>query len=418
MKKSIIANASLAPEGRKKLNWAAAHMPVVGIIGKEFIKDKPFKGLTVGASLHVTKETGILLQTLKAGGAKVVVCGCNPLSTQDDVAAALATEGIEVFAWRGQTSKEYYQCIADVLSFEPDITIDDGCDLISYIHTKKKNLLGKIRGGCEETTMGVNRLRAMEKDGALKYPVVAVNDAYTKHLFDNRYGTGQSSLDGILRATSILFAGKTVVVVGYGWCGRGVAVRAKGLGAQVVVCEVDPIKGLEAVMDGYMVMSINDAAKVGDIFITVTSGKHVINWDHIKQMKEGAILANAGHADKEIDVQSITKNAKKSVEIRPNTVQFTFANGRSVYVLGEGRIINLVAAEGHPSEVMDMSFATQALAARYIADNYQKLSPGVHTTPLEQDRRIAALKLKSMGIGIDTLTAAQKKYLSSWEEGT
>jgi len=418
MKQYKIKDLKLAGVGKKKIYWAWKHMPVLGAIGEEFEKEKPFKGLTIGVSLHVTKETAVLVQTFHKGGALVALCGCNPLSTQDDVAAALADEGFNVFAWRGQNHNQYYACINAVLDFEPDITIDDGCDLISFLHLKRRQLLPKIRGGCEETVMGVNRLRAMEKEGILRYPVISVNDACTKHLFDNRYGTGQSSLDGILRSTNILFAGKKVVVVGYGWCGRGVATRARGLGSQVIVCEVDPIKALESVMDGFTVMSIAEASKVGDIFITVTSNAAVISYDHIMTMKEGAILANAGHMDMEIDVATLKKKAKKATEIRPNTLEYLLANGRKIYLLGEGRIINLVGAEGHPSEVMDMSFSTQALSTQYIANHYKQMQPRVYNTTIEQDQRIASLKLKSMGITIDELTAEQKKYLSSWKEGT
>ncbi len=418
MKNYRVKNISLAQEGKKKVYWAKTHMPVVETISREFTKRKPFKGLTIAVSLHVTKDTAVLVHAIRAGGATVALCGCNPLSTQDDVAAALADDGFHVYAWRGQTNSEYYDCIHAVLDFKPDITIDDGCDLVSMVHTKRKDLLKKIRGGCEETTMGVNRLRIMEKESALKYPMIAVNDAYTKHLFDNRYGTGQSSLDGVLRATNILFSGKRIVVVGYGWCGRGTAAKARGWGANTIVCEIDPIKALEAIMDGFSVMSMNEAAKIGDVFITVTGNTNVITLKHIKSMKDGAILANAGHLDREIEVAELKKAAIKSQEIRPNNVEYTMPGGKKIYLLGEGRIINLVSAEGHPSEVMDMSFATQALSAEYINDHYKELEPKVYKTPLEQDQKIAWLKLKSMGVSIDSLTTTQKKYLTSWKEGT
>ncbi|MBI2616776.1 adenosylhomocysteinase [Candidatus Gottesmanbacteria bacterium] len=418
MKQYKVKDIKLADSGKKKIDWARDHMPVVSEITKEFSKRKPFKGLTIGASLHVTKDTAVLMYALRTGGAKVILCGCNPLSTQDDVAAALAKDDFPIFAWRGQTRFEYYTSIDFVLDHKPQITIDDGCDLVGVVHSRRKNLIPNILGGCEETAMGVNRLRVMEKEGVLKYPMIAVNDAYTKHLFDNRYGTGQSSLDGILRATNILFSGKTMVVVGYGWCGRGVTTRAKGLGSQVIVCEIDPIRALEAVMDGFGVMPISAAVRIGDIFVTVTSNKNVITYAHMLTMKDGAVLANAGHTNVEIDVETLDKRVKKRVEIRPNTVEYFLPNGKTIYVLGEGRIINLVAAEGHPSEVMDMSFATQALSAEYIAVHHKKLLPKVYNTTIEQDRRIATLKLKTMGISIDTMTAAQKKYMGSWTEGT
>ncbi|MBI2611150.1 adenosylhomocysteinase [Candidatus Gottesmanbacteria bacterium] len=416
---SKVKDSSLSSMGRKRVQWAKAHMPVVAKIAEDFSERKPFRGLTVAISLHVTKETAVLVEAISSGGARIALCGCNPLSTQDEVAAALSElPGVEVFAWRGQTNKEYYDCINDVLEFSPDITIDDGCDLISQIHTNRRELIKKIRGGCEETTMGVNRLRAMEKDGALKYPVIAVNDAYTKYLFDNRYGTGQSTIDGILRATSVLFAGKTVVVVGYGWCGKGITMRSSGMGANVVVVEVDPIRALEAVMDGYRVMGMNEAAKVGDIFVTATGNTDVINLEHIKRMKNGVILANAGHLDREIKVSDLKKLARKVERINDVAEIYELDKDRKIYLLGEGRIINLVAAEGHPSEVMDTSFATQALSCEYINKNYKKLEPRVYITPREQDEKIARMKLESMGIYIDTLTSTQKKYLSDWREGT
>lgn len=416
---SKVKDKNLAPLGVKKIEWARAHMPVMVKIGDDFSRRKPFSGLTIAVSLHVTKETAVLVGALRDGGAQIALCGCNPLSTQDEVAAALAAESfIYVFAWRRQTNDEYYQCINDVLDFRPHITIDDGCDLISMIHTKRTELLPLIRGGCEETTMGVNRLRAMEKDDALKYPVIAVNDAYTKHLFDNRYGTGQSTLDGILRATSVLFSGKTFVVVGYGWCGKGIAMRASGMGANVIVCEIDPIRALEAVMDGFRVMTMDTASTLGDIFVTVTGNTDVITTSHIKKMKDGAILANAGHLDREISVKELKQTAKLVERINNVTEIYEIGKGKKIYLLGEGRIINLVAAEGHPSEVMDTSFATQALSCEYINLKYKELEPKVYKTPLEQDQKIAKLKLESMGFSIDVLTPKQKKYLACWREGT
>ncbi len=411
-----VKDINLAESGKNKIEWAEDHMPVLMEIKKEFEKTKPLKNLTVGFSLHVTKETAVLVKTLIAGGAKVVIAGCNPLSTHDDVAAALASEGVNVYAWRGLSTKEYYECINDVLDHNPDITVDDGCDLVTVIHKERPELIKNLKGGCEETTTGIVRLQAMEKDNALKYGILDINDAMTKHFFDNRYGTGQSSLDGVLRATSVLIAGKNVVVAGYGWCGRGVAMRANGLGANVIVTEVDPVKALEAAMDGYRVMKMDDAAHFGDIFITTTGDLNVIHGEHMKEMRSGAILANAGHFNNEIKIPDLEKISVSRKTIRDNTEKFVLNDGRKIYLLAEGRLVNLAAAEGHPSEVMDMSFANQALGVQYIAEH--KMEKGVHKIPEEIDKRVAALKLKTMNIEIDKLTEEQIKYLNSWEEGT
>jgi len=416
VKEYKVKDINLEKSGKNRIEWAEDHMPVLMEIRKEFEKTKPLKNLTVGFALHVTKETAVLVRTLIAGGAKVAIAGCNPLSTQDDVAAALAKEGVNVYAWRGLSTKEYYECINDVLDHEPDITVDDGCDLVTTVHKERQELIKKIKGGCEETTTGIIRLKAMEKENVLKYPIIAVNNAMTKHLFDNRYGTGQSTIDGILRATSVLFAGKNVVVCGYGWCGRGVAMRARGMGANVIVTEVDPIKALEAVMDGYRVMKMDEAAKIGDIFITVTGDVNIIRKEHIENMKDGAILANSGHFNCEIDIKALESLCKDKKEIRENTVKYTLKNNKKIYLLAEGRLVNLAAAEGHPSEVMDMSFANQALSIKYIAEH--KLNVGVYNVPDEIDKKVAVLKLKTMNIEIDKLTDEQIKYLNSWEEGT
>lgn len=413
---SEVKDQKLAPAGKLKIEWATDHMPVVGKIRKQFEKDKPLSGVRVGFALHVTKETAVLVRTLIAGGAKVAITGCNPLSTQDDVAAALADEGVDVYAWRGETTKEYYDNINKVLDHKPQLTVDDGADLIFMIHKKRPELLADVRGGCEETTTGIIRLRAMEADGALKYPVMATNDADTKHMFDNHYGTGQSTIDGITRATNILWAGKTVVVAGYGWCGRGIANRAQGMSANVVVAEVDPTLALRATMDGFQVMAMKKAAKIGDIFITATGDVDIIRGEHVELMKDGALLANSGHFNVEINIPEIEKLAKEKKEIRDNVVKYTFNDGKTIYLLAEGRLVNLAAAEGHPSEVMDMSFANQALACKYVWDN--DLEPGVHKIPKEIDERVAKLKLDTLGIKIDDLTSRQKEYLASWEEGT
>ncbi len=417
MEQFQVKDTSLAPQGKLQIEWAAAHMPVLCQIKNRFVKDKPFKGITLGACLHVTKETAVLVETLVAGGAKIALCGSNPLSTQDDVAAALAEEGVNVFAWRGQNTQEYYSCIEKVLDFEPSITLDDGADLVGTLHSKRTEALKNVKGGTEETTTGVVRLRAMECDGSLKYAIVAVNDAYTKFLFDNRYGTGQSTLDGILRATSVLISGKNFVVAGYGWCSRGIAMRAQGMGANVIVTEVQPTRALEAAMNGLRVMTMAEAAEVGDFFVTATGDINVIRKEHMQRMKDGAILCNSGHFNVEISIPDLESLSKSKRTIRPNMEEYTLKDGRKLFLLAEGRLVNLAAAEGHPSEVMDMSFANQALCAEEIAKK-SKMPPKVYAVPKEIDEGIAELKLKSMGVKIDKLTAEQKKYLSTWEMGT
>jgi len=413
---SEVKDIKLAEQGALKVQWAEDHMPVLMKIKQDFMKEKPLNGVKVGFALHVTKETAVLVRTLIAGGAKVAITGCNPLSTQDDVAAALAKEGVDVYAWRGETKEEYYANIEKVLDHKPNITVDDGADLIFTIHKSRIELLKDIKGGCEETTTGVIRLRAMEKDKALKYPVMATNDADTKHMFDNHYGTGQSTIDGILRATNILFAGKVAVVAGYGWCGRGIAIRARGMGSQVVVTEVDPTLALRAAMDGFTVMPMDDAACMGDVFVTATGDVDVLGKRHFEKMKSGAVLANSGHFNVEINIPELEALSKSKKTIRENVVKYELSGGRHVYLLAEGRLVNLAAAEGHPSEVMDMSFANQALACKYI--NEHKLPAGVHDIPKEIDKNVARLKLETLGIRIDSLTARQRKYLDSWEEGT
>ncbi len=417
MEQFQVKDKALAPQGHLQIEWAAAHMPVLNQIKNRFTKEKPFKGLTLGACLHVTKETAVLVETLIAGGAKVVLCGSNPLSTQDDVAAALADEGVNVFAWRGQSTEDYYKCIDKVLDFKPAITLDDGADLVGTIHSKRKELLKNVTGGTEETTTGVVRLRAMEQDGSLKYAIIAVNDAYTKYLFDNRYGTGQSTIDGLLRATNTLLAGKTFVVCGYGWCSRGIAMRAQGLGANVIVTEVQPTRALEAAMNGLRVMTLSEAAPIGDIFLTATGDINVIRKEHMEKMKDGAIMANSGHFNVEISLKNLETLSKAKRTIRPNLEEYTLKDGRKLFLLAEGRLVNLSAAEGHPAEVMDMSFANQALCAESIV-KAGKMKPKVYPVPKEIDEGIAELKLKAMGITIDKLTPEQQKYLATWEMGT
>jgi len=412
-----VKDLSLVEKGTLLIDWASAHMPVLGQIKQKFEREQPLKGAVLGACLHVTKETAVLVDALKAGGAKVALCGSNPLSTQDEVAAALAKMGVNVHAWRGETTDEYYWCVNKVIDYKPMITLDDGADLVSTIHSKRTEALKNVRGGTEETTTGVVRLRAMENAGALKYPIIAVNDAFTKYLFDNRYGTGQSTLDGIMRATNVLLAGKNFVVSGYGWCGRGLANRARGMGAHVIVTEVDPVRALEAIMDGFQVMPINKATNIGDIFVTVTGNTSVIRGEHMVQMKNGAILANSGHFNVEINIPDLEKLATSKRTLRPNLEEYSLKNGRRLYLLGEGRLINLASAEGHPSEVMDMSFANQALCVEHLV-KAKRLEPKVYNVPKEIDERVATLKLKSMGIKIDELTVEQKKYVASWEEGT
>jgi adenosylhomocysteinase len=417
MEQFQVKDKSLSPQGHLQIEWASKHMPVLNQIKSRFSKEKPLKGLTLGACLHVTKETAVLAETLAAGGAKVVLCGSNPLSTQDDVAAALADEGIHVFAWRGQNTEEYYQCIDKVLDYKPTITLDDGADLVGTLHSKRKEQLKTVKGGTEETTTGVVRLRAMEKDNSLKYAIIAVNDAYTKYLFDNRYGTGQSTIDGVIRATNILLAGKTFVVGGYGWCSRGIALRAQGLGANVIVTEVKPLRALEAAMNGLRVMPIAEAAALGDLFVTATGDINVIRKEHMKKMKDGAIIANSGHFNVEISLKGLESLSKSRRTLRPNLEEFTLEDGKRLYLLAEGRLVNLAAAEGHPSEVMDMSFANQALCAEQIAKS-ERMLPKVYAVPCDIDDNIAELKLKSMGVTIDKLTSEQQKYLSTWEMGT
>lgn len=417
MEKFQVKDKALAPQGHLQIEWGSAHMPVLNQVRNRFKKEKPLKGLMLGACLHVTKETAVLVETLISGGAQVALCGSNPLSTQDDVAAALAEKGVHVFAQRGQTTEEYYQCINKVLDYKPTITLDDGADLVGTLHSKRIEDLSNVKGGTEETTTGVIRLRAMEKAGGLKYPIIAVNDAYTKYLFDNRYGTGQSTIDGVIRATNTLIAGKTFVVGGYGWCSRGIAMRAQGMGAKVIVTEVKPLRALEAAMNGFRVMPMAEAALIGDIFVTATGDINVIRKEHMLKMKDGAIIANSGHFNVEISIKDLEKLSKAKRTIRPNLVEYTLEDGRKIHLLAEGRLVNLSAAEGHPSEVMDMSFANQALCAEYIAKN-SELPPKVYTVPTEIDETIAKLKLECMGVTIDELTDEQKKYLAAWEMGT
>ncbi len=412
-----VKDKSLAPQGHLQIEWAAKHMPVLNIIKNRFEKEKPLKGQTIAACLHVTKETAVLIKVLILGGANVALCGSNPLSTQDDVAAALADSGVHVFAWRGQNTEDYYKCIDKVLDFKPTITMDDGADVVGMLHSKRPNQIKDIKGGTEETSTGVVRLKAMEHDGSLKYPIVAVNDAYTKYLFDNRYGTGQSTIDGIMRATSVLLAGKNFVVGGYGWCSRGIAMRARGLGANVIVTEIQPTRALEAVMDGYRVMTMIEAAPIGDIFATATGDISVIRKIHMQKMKDGAIICNSGHFNVEINIPDLESLTKTKRTMRPNMEEYSLKDGRNLYLLAEGRLVNLAAAEGHPSEVMDMSFANQALCSEYITKT-TKLQTKVYTVPKDLDEKVAELKLKSMGVTIDELTAEQKKYLSTWEMGT
>ena len=417
-----IKNKKLRSAGKKRIEWALNRMPVLEQIRARFQKTKPLKGLNIGACLHVTTETAGLAITLKAGGARPLVCASNPLSTQDDVAASLVLDyGIEVFAINAEDNKTYYKHIDSVLKSNPQITLDDGADLVSTIHKRARgsNYKGKLPwASTEETTTGVIRLRALEKEGRLLYPVIAVNDAYTKHLFDNRYGTGQSTLDGIIRATNKLIAGTNVVISGYGWCGKGAASRARGLGANVIICEVDHLKALEAVMDGFRVMPIKEAARIGDIFITVTGDINVIAKEHFPLMKDMAIVSNSGHFDVEIEIKALRRMAVKIREAKPLVTEFTLKNKKRIYLLGEGRLVNLACAEGHPAEVMDLSFANQALSAEFIAKNHQKLKKKVYKVPDDIDEKVAAVKLKSLGVKIDTLTPQQKKYLASWEEGT
>lgn len=414
-----IKDIGLAEKGKLRIEWASQYMPVLKLIRQRFEKEKPLSGITLGACLHVTTETANLVITLKAGGANVALCASNPLSTQDDVAASLVKDyEIPVFAIKGEDNDTYYEHINSVLDHKPNITMDDGADLVSTIHAKRQELIENIIGGTEETTTGVIRLRSMEKNNVLKFPIIAVNDAQTKYLFDNRYGTGQSTIDGIIRATNRLLAGSNVVVCGYGWCGRGVAMRARGAGARVIITEVDPLKALEAVMDGYQVMPLKEAAKIGDIFISVTGNINVIGEEHFELMKDGAIICNAGHFDVEINLNQLRELAVNKRQIRDSVEEYTLKDGRRINLLGEGRLVNLAVAEGHPAQVMDMSFANQSLCAEYMKKNAKHLELKVYSVPKEIDSEIAYLKLKSMGIEIDTLTQEQQKYLQSWELGT
>jgi len=413
-----IKDPSLAEAGRQRIGWAYREMPVIKLIRERFGREKPLKGVRIAGCLHITTETANLVLTLKEGGADLILCASNPLSTQDDVAAALVEYGIPTNAIKGEDEKTYYKHINTALDHKPQLTIDDGADLVSTIHTQRRDLIDGVYGGAEETTTGIIRLRSMYRAGQLKYPIIAINDAQTKHFFDNRYGTGQSTLDGITRATNILWAGKKVVVCGYGWCGRGLAMRARGMGAHVIVIEVEPVYALEAVMDGYQVMPLLEAATIGDIFITVTGDKNVIDKKHFEVMKDGAILANSGHFNAEINIPALEAMSKKKRTVRTYVEEYTLGDGRCLYLLGEGRLINLAAAEGHPASVMDMSFANQALCMEYMVQNKGKLDIRVHPVPEEIDSEVARLKLKAIGVAIDTLTAEQQKYLASWEEGT
>ena len=416
---SDISDPRLAEEGVRRIEWAAREMPVIATIRERFAKEQPLRGVRLAGCLHVTTETANLAIALRDGGAELVLCASNPLSTQDDVAAALVVEyGIPTFAIRGEDNDTYYRHLNQALDSRPQITLDDGADLVATIHRNKRELIDGIVGGTEETTTGVIRLRAMAKDGALAYPIIAVNEANTKHLFDNRYGTGQSTLDGITRATNVLWAAKQVVVVGYGWCGRGVAMRARGMGAQVIVTEVDALRALEASMDGYRVMPMQEASAIGDIFITLTGDKNVIDRSHMEAMKDGAILANSGHFDSEINLEALAAMAESRRKVRAFVEEFRLGDGRRLFLLGEGRLINLAAAEGHPASVMDMSFANQALSVEHLVRQEKRLSPEVYTVPQEIDDEIARLKLAAMGVHIDELTEEQRAYLSSWEAGT
>ncbi len=412
-----VKDIGLAGKGELLIEWAQAHMPVLALIRKRFEEERPLEGVRVGACLHATKETAVLVKTMEAGGAEVLLCGSNPLSTTDEVAAALASSGTPVYAWRGQNTDEYYWCVNKVLDHGPQLTMDDGGDLVNAIHSSWTEIIDGVKGGSEETTTGVIRLRAMEADGALRYPMIAVNDTATKRLFDNRYGTGQSTIDGILRATAVMLAGKNFVVGGYGWCARGIALRARGMGANVVVTEVDPVRALEAVMDGFRVMPMMEAAKIGDIFVTSTGNINVVDGKHMKVMKDGAIMANSGHFNVEVNIPALEEMSTSKRRLRHSLEEYTLKDGRKLYLLAEGRLVNLAAAEGHPSEVMDMSFANQALVAEWLWKG-EKLEPKVYDVPREIDETVAKLKLQGMGMKIDTLTKEQERYLRSWKEGT
>lgn len=414
-----IKDIRLAAQGQRRIDWAEREMPVLRSIRARFQKQKPLKGVRISACLHVTTETANLLITLKAGGAFVTACASNPLSTQDDVAAALTkNHGIPSFAIKGEDNKSYYSHLEAAIKSRPQVTMDDGADLVGLLHTKFRDYLQYVQGGTEETTTGVIRLRAMEQDGTLQYPIIAINDADTKHMFDNRYGTGQSTIDGITRATNVLFAGKAVIIVGYGWCGRGVASRARGLGARTIVTEIDPLKGLEAVMDGFEVMPMREAARIGDIFITLTGNKHVLRSEHFSTMKDGAIVCNSGHFNVEIDIPALRKLSKSVKNVRDFVDEYHLRNGRKIHLLADGRLINLSAAEGHPASVMDMSFANQARSVEYMLKHHSELEQKVYDVPKDIDSEVARLKLHTMGMNIDKLTPEQQKYLSSWQEGT
>ncbi len=414
-----VKDIALADAGKRRTEWAFQSMPVLQTIRKQFIKSQPLAGVRISACLHVTTETANLMITLRDGGAIPVLCASNPLSTQDDVAATLVRDyNIPVYAIKGESNDVYYSHIMSAIDHKPQITMDDGCDLVTVLHTKRQDALSGVVGGTEETTTGVIRLRAMSKEGVLRYPVVAINDAMTKHLFDNRYGTGQSTVDGVIRATNILLAGMNVVVAGYGWCGRGFAMRARGLGANVIVTEIDPIKAIEALMDGFRVMSMPEAALIGDLFVTLTGNKSVIAKEHFEKLKSGAILANSGHFNVEIDLETLAKMASTRRQVREFVEEFALRDGRRIYVLGEGRLINLAAAEGHPASVMDMSFANQAQAVEYLVKSHSSLEKRVYAVPEELDRKVARMKLDSMGVKIDRLTLEQERYLASWSEGT
>jgi adenosylhomocysteinase len=414
-----VADLGLAREGKARIEWADRQMPVLRAIRERFSMERPLGGLRIAACLHVTSETANLMRALQAGGAEIALCASNPLSTSDEVAASLVADyGVPTYAIKGEDNDTYYRHLSQSLTFRPSLTMDDGCDLVTALHTKHPELLAGVLGGTEETTTGVTRLRAMARDGVLRYPVVAINDADTKHLFDNRYGTGQSTIDGILRSTNMLLAGSTVVVAGYGWCGRGVASRARGMGAVVLVTEIDPVRALEAAMDGFEVATMKDAAPRGDLFVTLTGNRSVLRREHFERMKDGAIVCNSGHFNVELDLPQLAEMSKSKRPTRPFMDEYTLADGRAIFVLGEGRLINLVAAEGHPASVMDMSFANQALSVEYLQKHAGTIGPQVIGVPLEVDREVARLKLEAMGIRIDRLTPEQEAYLASWSEGT
>jgi len=419
LKKGDVKDISLADAGKRKIEWAQQQMPVLQIIRKRFIKEQPLKGLRVSACLHVTSETANLMIALRDGGADIVLCASNPLSTQDEVAASLNRDfNVPTYAIKGEDNETYYSHLSAALDHRPQMTMDDGADLVTMLLTRRPEQVKDIVAGTEETTTGVIRLRAMAKDGTLKYPIIAVNDAQTKHFFDNRYGTGQSTLDGVIRATNLLLAGLKVVVAGYGWCGRGVAMRAKGHGADVIITEIDPVKGIEAVMDGFRVLPMADAAKEGDVFITVTGNKNVIRAEHFEHMKSGAVVCNSGHFNVEIDIPALERVSSGKREVRPLVDEYQLKDGRRICLIGEGRLVNLASAEGHPASVMDMSFANQALSAEYLVKNSKNLKPQVYVVPEDLDKEIARLKLESMGHKLDKLTAEQEHYLASWQEGT